>query len=142
MVGRRTMGQADRQLCQIFPENADEILGGMPCLLFGDFGQLPPVGDLPLFSDKHSKSDHSVEGRRVFEAFTESVTLQTVFRQAGQDPEQVAFRDALLRQRTYEITEDDYQLLSKRFWSYIPAEEHTLFNNAPYLNILKHEQNS
>ena len=51
MVGRRTMGKADRQLCQIFPENADEILGGMSCLLFGDFAQLPPVGDLPLLSD-------------------------------------------------------------------------------------------
>ena len=74
-----------------------------------------------------------MEGRHVCEAFTESVTLQTVFCQAGQDPEQVAFRDALLRQRTYEITEDDYQLLSKRFWSNIPAEECTLFNNALHL---------
>ncbi|KIJ35399.1 hypothetical protein M422DRAFT_262361 [Sphaerobolus stellatus SS14] len=65
--------------------------------------------------------------------FKQSVTLQTVFRQAGQDPEQVAFRDALLRQRTYTITQEDFELLSKQFWTNISIEEKTLFADALHL---------
>jgi hypothetical protein len=33
----------------------------------------------------------------VFDSFKQSVTLNTIFRQAGQDPAQVVFREALLR---------------------------------------------
>ena len=37
MVGRAQMGRGDHCLHQAFPENADEILGGLPVLFFGDF---------------------------------------------------------------------------------------------------------
>ena len=37
------------------------------------------------------------EGRHVFESFKQSVTLNTIFRQVGQEPEQVVFREVLLR---------------------------------------------
>lgn len=50
MVGRKMFGQIDKRLCQIFPHCVDEVLGGCSCLLFGDFGQLPPVMDLPLYT--------------------------------------------------------------------------------------------
>ena len=49
MVGRKMFGQIDRRLRQVFPHHADDVLGGCSCLLFGDFGQLPPVMDLPLY---------------------------------------------------------------------------------------------
>jgi ATP-dependent DNA helicase PIF1 len=49
MVDRKQIGRVDRRLQQIYPSNATEILGGMPALIFGDFAQLPPVGDTPLF---------------------------------------------------------------------------------------------
>lgn len=50
MVGRKTFGQLDKRLRQAFPSNAEEVLGGCSCILLGDFGQLPPVMDLPLFT--------------------------------------------------------------------------------------------
>src|ERR1700676_1993625 len=93
----------DHCLCQACPQNSDEILGGMPTIFFGDFAQLPPVGDSPMYSDKPSgyRTALHAEGRRAFEFFKKSVTLNTIFRQAGQDPAQVVFREALLRLRTY-----------------------------------------
>ena len=50
MVGRILFGQIDKRLQQVFPHCADELLGGCSYILFGDFGQLPPVMDLPLYS--------------------------------------------------------------------------------------------
>ena len=50
MVGRKLFGQVDRRLRQVFPRHACEAFGGCSCLLFGDFGQLPPVMDLPLYT--------------------------------------------------------------------------------------------
>ena len=50
MVGRKTFGQIDKRLRQIFPHKVHELLGGCSCILFGDFSQLPPVMDLPLYT--------------------------------------------------------------------------------------------
>ena len=54
MVGRSQVGCMDCRLCQAYPQNANKILGGMPAIFFGDFAQLPPVGDSPMHSDKRS----------------------------------------------------------------------------------------
>lgn len=62
MVGRKTFGQVDRRLRQVFPHCAQEVLGGCSCLLFGDFGQIPPVMDLPLYTTD-SRSELSDQGR-------------------------------------------------------------------------------
>lgn len=53
IVGRKLFGQVDSRLRQAFPHAADQVLGGCSCLLFGDFGQLPPVMDLPLSKVSH-----------------------------------------------------------------------------------------
>ena len=50
MLGGKLHGQIDQRLCQSFPHRVDEALGGCSCMLVGDFGQLPPVMDLPLYS--------------------------------------------------------------------------------------------
>ena len=43
----------------------------------------------------------TTEGRTVFELFNQSITLSQIFCQAGENPEQMAFNDALLRLCTY-----------------------------------------
>ncbi len=56
MVGRKMFGQIDRRLRQVFPHRSDQVLGGSSILLFGDFGQLPPVMDLPLYTTTTSSA--------------------------------------------------------------------------------------
>src|SRR6202044_3953442 len=135
MVGRAQMGRCDRRLRQAFPQKAEEILGGIPTIIFGDFAQLPPIGDTPLYSTKksHKRSALHEEGRRVFESFSQSVTLDKVYRQAGEDAEQVKFRDALMRLRTYSTTQEDYDLLSTRTWDKLTPQERTEFDKVLHL---------
>ena len=55
MIGLTQMGRIDRQLRQAFPTKYDLTLGGLPAIIFGDFAQLPPIGDIPLYSTKKTK---------------------------------------------------------------------------------------
>ena len=113
MVGRKTFGQVDRRLRQAFPHNVQEVFGGCSCLLFGDFGQLPPVMDLPLYTTD-SRSELSDQGRAAYQTFQQAFVLNQVMWQAGQDPDQVRFRDILLRLRDAKVTLADWNHLMTR----------------------------
>ena len=110
MVGRKTLGQVDRRLRQAFPHHAQEVFGGCSCLLFGDFGQLPPVMDLPLYTID-SRTELSNQGSSAYQTFQQAVVLDQVMRQAGQDPQQVQFREILLRLRDAKVTVADWNCL-------------------------------
>ena len=113
-------GQVDQRLRQVFPHQADVLFGGCSCRLFGNFGQLPPVMDLPLYT-------LSDLGSAAYQSFDHAVILNQVMRQSGEDPDQVLFRDILLRLRDGRVTED-----LKRLMKQTPAqvEDLTPFNNA------------
>ena len=113
MVGRKMFGQVDSRLRQVFPHCSDQVLGGCSCLLFGDFGQLPPVMDLPLYTTSTSSSLSDI-GSSCFQSFDRAVILDQIMRQSGQDPSQVLFRDILLRLRNGEVTESDWKHLMTR----------------------------
>ena len=113
MVGRKTFAQVDRRLRQAFPHRSQEVFGGCSCLLFGDFGQLPPVMDQPLYTT-HSKSELSDQGMTAYQSFQSAVVLDQIIRQAGDDPDQRRFRDLLLRLRDGETTVDDWKILMRR----------------------------
>ena len=130
MIGRSMAGKMDSRLRQIL---TDEVMGGIGVLLFGDFAQLPPVGDSPLYSSKVPLKPLPIAGRNVYLSFNQSVTLQRIFRQQGDDPVSQHFRDLLLHQRTYSITQGDYNLLSTRFPQNLPDEEKHTFYDAIHL---------
>ena len=77
MVGRKMFGQVDKRLRQVFPHRSDQVLGGCSCLLFGDFGQLPPVMDLPLYTTS-SRSALSDVGSNAYQQFEQAVVLDQV----------------------------------------------------------------
>ena len=131
MVGRKFLGQVDKRLRQVFPHRADMLFGGCSCLLFGDFGQLPPVMDLPLYTTV-SRSPLSDQGSTAYQLFDCAIVLQQVMRQSGQDPHQVLFRNILLRLRDAQLTISDWEQLMKQ----TPAEvsDLTRFTHALHLH--------
>ena len=135
MVGRSQVGCTDHHLHQAYPQNADEILGGMLAIFFGDFAQLPPVGDSPMYSNKRSAYHTALhgEGCHVFESFNQSVTLKTDLLRTGQNAEQVRFREALLRLCTYSTTPEDYALVSTQFWNILTLALQAEFNDVLHL---------
>lgn len=106
MVGRKMFGQVDQRLRQVFPHQANVVLGGCLCLLFGDFGELPPVMDLPLYTTvpRSALSDLAVLPTRVLTML--SFSIKSCQRE---DPDQVLFRDIPLRLRNGRVTEDDWK---------------------------------
>ena len=130
MVGRKLFGQVDRRLRQIFPQHSCEVLGGCSCLLFGDFGQLPPVMDLPLYTTSIS-SPLSDIGSSSYISFDQAVVLDQIMRQSGDDPSQVLFRDILLRLRNCEVTEADWRILMTRTPAQVSDE--SSFDDAVHL---------
>ena len=113
MVGRKVLAQVDRRLRQAFPHRSQEVFGGCSCLLFGDFGQLPPVMDQPLYATQ-SRSELSDQGITVYQSFDSAVVLDQIIRQAGDDPGQRQFRSLLLRLRDGDTTVDDWKILMSR----------------------------
>ena len=130
MVGRKTFGQIDKRLRQVFPHRADQLFGGCSCLLFGDFGQLPPVMDLPLYTTV-SRTALSDLGSSAYQLFDRSVVLDQVMRQSGEDNDQVVFRNILLHLRDGQVTQEDWQHLMKQTPAQVQDLEH--FRNALHL---------
>ena len=127
MIGCRTLGMIDERLRQAFSTAADQVFGGRSVILVGDFGQLPPVGDAPLWSEPKTSRPLDNLGRRAFQMFNKAVVLDRVVRQDGDD----AFRDALLRLRDAETSNADYLLFKSRFLNQLAADD--VFESAVHL---------
>ena len=112
MLGQVTFGWMDKRCKQATGYN-DKVFGGKSLILTGDPGQLPPVADKPLY---HAKPSNAVgeQGFQAYHMFDKVVKLTVNQRVQGMTPEQVQFRDLLLRLRKGESTVDDWELLLTR----------------------------
>ncbi len=115
MVGRRMLGLIDTRLRQIFPKKKNEPFSGRSIILFSDFGQLPPVLDVPMYSTNISRDGLSNYGIVTYKFFSEVYKLDIIQRQSGDSEVQQEFRDILLRLRNRESSLNDWKTLTIRF---------------------------
>ncbi|KID82373.1 ATP-dependent DNA helicase PIF1 [Metarhizium guizhouense ARSEF 977] len=105
MLGLRQLSWIDDRLREAFPSRNEEFFGSLNILLVGDFFQLPPVLQKPLYYDK-----------------------EVVQRQRGDD--QKAFRTALEELRLLQLSVESWKLLSGRVQAKLDDQEVARFANA------------
>ena len=74
MLGRKLFGQVDQWLRLAFPHCAAKVQGGCFCLHVGDFGQLPPIVNLSLYSAV-PRSAITDLGHTTYQLFAKAVML-------------------------------------------------------------------
>ena len=114
MLGQRTLAWVDKRLRQATGKLNDP-LGGISVMLLGDFAQLLPVGDKPIYaSPSQSSSLLTQHGHSIYGLFQTVVMLSENIRQAGNNPEAEEFRAILLRLRDGQSIQDDWMTLCQR----------------------------
>ena len=92
MVGKYMLYQLSKRLQEIKPQNSTIEFAGVSIVLMGDFAQLPPVTDLPLFAGKEGTLNQR-KGKALYQLFNKSFILSESMRHQGDD--QQLFRNIL-----------------------------------------------
>ncbi|KAM4061960.1 PIF1-like helicase [Hirsutella rhossiliensis] len=128
MLGLEQLARVDSRLRQAFPQRGLEFFGGVSVLLVGDFFQLPPVRQKPLYSTSTNLSSLERRGQVAYRLFDRTVFLTTVQRQAGDD--QAQFRQALQELREVKLSIPSWNLLSSRVQARLTQSEVDSFRTA------------
>ncbi|KJZ68228.1 hypothetical protein HIM_12379 [Hirsutella minnesotensis 3608] len=128
MLGLEQLARIDSRLRQAFPQHSLEFFGGVSVLLVGDFFQLPPVRQKPLYSTSTSLSSMERRGQAAYRLFDRTVFLTRVQRQAGDD--QAGFRQALQELREVKLSIPSWNLLSNRVQAKLTQSEANSFSAA------------
>lgn len=126
MVGSNTLYQLQKRMADLRP-NATDPFGGLFIYMFGDFRQLPPVLDTPLY-ETTSPHECGTLGLACFKQFQSFVELQTGHRQ--RDPTFARLVDKIALGR---LSEQDYHKLAKRNRQAFKANDLVMFDNAVHL---------
>ena len=124
MVGLCILCMIDKRLREVKPENSKKPFGGVSSIFMGDFAQLEPVKDQPLYSSKKDISQYQAVGRLLFQMFDQTIIFDQQMRQIGED--QKEFNELLNRLAAAETTLGDWKLLKTRELTgdgQIPPEE-------------------
>ena len=143
MVGLKLLYAIDACLCQIFPHNSDEPFGGLIVVLFGDFGQLPPVMDTPLYAlvTDPSKTMLQHASRLYRNSFPHVFELTQQMCQQGLMQNDVLFQTAFTNLRIGRVQLEDWAFLQTRVLTQLSPQERAAFHNAPALFSTNKEVN-
>jgi len=132
MIGLRLLSAIDTRLKQIFPHNYERPFGGLTVVMFGDFGQLPPVLDSPLYANVNDTSPPALQvaSRLYRSTFTRVFELTQQMRQRGLTADDLQFQRVLSNLRSGQVEKEDWTFLQSRVRVNLPLQERDAFNNA------------
>ena len=132
MLGLRMLVQIDTRLREAMSEHAENPFGGLIVVLFGDFAQLPPVVDQPLYHiPTQRNAPHVHQGSRLYrDTFTSAFVLEQQMRQQGQGEDDLKFADLLSHLRVGAVTMENWQFMQSRVLIHLPQIERTRFQDA------------
>ena len=119
-IGPKMLTQIDALLCQAFPSKCTIPFGGFSIIILGDFKQLSPVKDIPMYVG-------SSVGTALWRTFDTFITLEIIFRQQGNIPSQTSFLQPLLNLRNATPIVEDWALLMTRTTSCLSHVENYSF---------------
>ena len=132
MIGLGRLAQISSRLKEIRPEYADQDFGGLTILLAGDLRQLPPIGDLSMYSEKGGDSIQYL-GRTLYRLFDKnSFSLTSQMRQQGD--ENAGFMSELERLATGEFSVVDWRHWQRQTYDTMDADaKDNFYQNATLL---------
>ena len=133
MIGANTLSRIHERLAVAFPRYANIPFGGRSIILMGDFAQLPPIGEVPMYATPGTFSKiPTVRGITLYRQFDRFVRLRTNMRQGGDDQDRQP--DLLLRARDGDWQENDWSaLFNQRALYNLSHQEKAKFDRATYL---------
>jgi len=131
MVGLKMLYMIDRRLREVFPADREKPFGGVTIVMFGNFAQLPPVMDAPLFHRPGERNPDMVhEGAKLYrETFTCVFHLQQQMRQQGHTENDIKFANLLAHLRSGQVNEEEWRIMQSHVLAQLPTEEARVFND-------------
>jgi len=143
ILGLHTLAQINSHSRQFFPKNVNLPFRGLNVALIGDFVQLPPVGDTPLYSPPSSADSEngclSCNGSALYRLFSQSFWLQVVHRQGRDSPEQVTFRNMLSHASHGGLSQEEWQLLISQSERNLSPDTWQLFKDVACLYMTRND---
>ena len=116
-LGQHMFALVNTRLKEIQPAMKNQPFAGFSVILVGDWRQLAPIGDRPLYEPKTKGS----QGHQLYRLFTNAISFHEVHRQKG--PSQATFRDELQRLAIGRFTRADWQRWKNRAFHDLPTAE-------------------
>jgi ATP-dependent DNA helicase PIF1 len=125
----------DFRLRQIRPQFQDIPFGGVSVVLFGDFGQLPPVIDSALYQSPTEKSPLTIHqtSQLYRSTFSRAFNLTQQMRQQGQTEMDNKFQEALGHLRLGSVTKADWEFFQSRVLANLSLEDQQRFEQSTFL---------
>ena len=132
MIGTKLLTRIDTRLRECRPRFHNKPFGRVSIVLFGDYGQLPPVCDIALYIPISERSPPVLRHTSMLyrQSFTSAFNLIQQMRQQGQTEMDLKFQLALSHVRLGNITIDDWKFFQSRVLSQLPFNEQDQFRDA------------